>query len=190
MKKIIILVLILIQCCLSISLLGQKKLYSNSIDLTPFIGIWEYRTENEVFKITLKEGKVDDSFIQHDCLIGGYYYQKNGNVVAQHSDPAVKTYSYSSDEIKIMAYNSSSFIDVSKLDPSHLHLLFIDDQKEGKNSSLESSITLLSPTTIKWTLKEEEQIYITDKQGSYKDGFKPKPEGFSVPTNVVLTKVE
>jgi len=172
--------------------LAQEKRVGYSIDLTPFVGTWEYRTENELFKVMLVKGKIDNSLAMFDCILGGYYYQKDGQVIADYLSPipAVSDFTINGGSKIIACAFSYDQSRIAEYAPDYLFVTYFDDKKEGKSSGEGSSITLLTYNTIKWELKEGERWIIKDRNGNYLEGHEPKPEGFSVPTNVVLTKVE
>lgn len=164
---------------------AQTVVASNNLDA--FIGTWEYRTSTEYFKITLQEGFYS-SDISFPCLVGGYYYQKNGVTVADYLSfmPSIVN-GTNRKQVKIIV---GSLAPIGQPTNATLAtLLFIDDGKEQKGSGMGSSFTLLTPATARWKLVEGERITLTDDYGNYYPGFEPEPLGFSVPTNVVLTKV-
>ncbi len=70
--------------CLTFRGVAQKQIASN--DLSAFVGTWEYKTATEYFKVVLQNGTMDTQLI-YPCLVGGYYYEKNGVVIADYLSP-------------------------------------------------------------------------------------------------------
>jgi hypothetical protein len=86
---------------------------------------WEYVSNNEVFRITLKIGTKDTKDFYGSCLIGDYYYSKNEVVLDNYSDsknPA--TYDESSRKT-IIIYASNGKIRSDYVNPNKLYVFLM-----------------------------------------------------------------
>ena len=161
----------------------QSQVYTTNLDF--FVGIWIYTNEvtNEEFTLKLRKSvyinPLDKYQDEKACLVGAYTYMVNGIIVTNTMDE------FGSDKhalrMPIMATNG--VLDISLLNSQKLRLMF-NDRKYNKytmSSSLE--IVSVSPAKIHWVLTEDEGDIV------YLPGETIKPNGFSVPVNMVLTKV-
>lgn len=152
----------------------KRQAYTANLDV--YSGTWEYVSNNEVFRITLKIGTKDTKDFYGSCLIGDYYYSKNEVVLDNYSDsknPA--TYDESSRKT-IIIYASNGKIRSDYVNPNKLYVFFND--KRLKKWAGSGVIQLISPTQIRWILKDDEGIYGNEEVIS----------GFSVPSDVIMTK--
>ena len=133
--------------------------------LEKFEGVWEYQNKNEVFKIEIKRQKtyVNSLDIFIDNLNGKYCYSKN----------------YSC-EINSEIYNlTNENSDIDSLSEGLTNFMFYDIKydKLGK-----VKFQILENGDAKWTLKNREMtLNIMNSK---------KEIGFSVPTNIILTKIK
>jgi len=148
-----------------------------------YIGTWRYTNTsmNEELTIKLREAtySVPQIFGGHTkkCLVGIYIYKKNGQII--HDTSSQFTSNKPAIEMPIYASSSTT-------NPSRLYLA-IDDYGKMKNGVPKSGIGLLflesssNPKKIRWQIGESEGIYIAGEG---------PPLGFSIPTDLVFTKVE
>jgi len=178
MKTKIVLISIII--CLNLtSVMGQeiiikKQLYTANLEA--YTGTWEYVAGQETFRIILKIGNEDTKWYYGACLIGDYYYTKNNSFIDNNWNPNIPAIynDLSRETITIYASNGKSG-SVSRVNSNDLYMYFRD--KQMKKRTLSGKIKLISLTQIQWILEDDEGDI---------DGW--VEEGFSVPTNVIMTK--
>jgi NDP-sugar pyrophosphorylase family protein len=172
---------------LSISILSfgsiaaqQKHLHTKNLDA--FTGIWEYKTENELFRIVFVKGKYSNSNakIKYDCVIGGYLYIKDRDTIGDYTkNIPVQSSEHNLKEITIRGTNAGP--DSTVIDPNHIRLVF-NDRKIGKITwgfgIFQNKFTLLSPT--------EARFQVFNDEGDGLD----YPLEFSVPVDVIMKKVK
>ena len=167
--------------CLNVNFLvgqGIVKRQSFSTNLNVYIGTWEYTSGNEIFIITLKNGSVDTDISYGSCLIGDYFYSKNNVVLDSYSISEIPTnFNDLTSETVILFASNGKFESVSYANPNELYMFFYDKQRKKRVAS--GKIQLISSTQIRWILRDDEGDYDGD------DWVEP---GFSVPTDVVMTK--
>ncbi len=161
----------------------QSQVYTTNLDF--FVGTWIYTNEvtNEEFTLKLRKSVYINPLDKYQdevaCLVGAYIYKINGAVVTDTMDE------FDSDKYALkMPVIATNFVrNISKLDSQKLWLTF-NDRKYNKNT-LSSSLEIASnsPAKIRWTLTEDEGEEV------YSPGETIKPNGFSVPVNMILTKV-
>ena len=152
----------------------KSQVYTENLD--SYVGAWEYKSSNEIFRIVLKMA-VDETVLNSaPCLIGDYFYSKSGFVMDNYNEAEIPT-SYSEiNENLIIIFATNAKIKINWVSPNNLYVLFSD--KRTKTLTGKGNIELISPTQIHWTLKGEEGVY--DNEDSFK--------GFSVPTDVIMNK--
>ena len=152
----------------------KRLLYSQSLE--SFAGTWQYASGGEVFRIVLVKGTLNESDAYGDYLIGGYYYSKNGVVVydCTHNIPTV--YTDDSDDFYTgpAISGTNGTFDPQVVTPNEARL-WVSDYIYDKLGR--AFVTLQNATTIHFELRE-----VWGKEPDW-------PDGFSIPTNVVLTKV-
>ena len=157
--------------------LNHKSRVVYSTNLDAYVGEWEYKGENEVFRIILKRGLLRTSLFTGDCLIGDYFYQSKGVVLDTYSPSKIPLERNDSNTSTLVIYANNSNIDLENSNPNALHMLLRD--KRFAKSSYSCKITLLSPTQIHWILENDEGPVDMDYNLE-----------FSIPTDLVLTKVK
>ena len=161
----------------------QSQVYTTNLDF--FVGTWIYTNEvtNEEFTLKLRKSvyinPLDKYQDEKACLVGAYTYILNGDIITDTMDE------FGSDKHALkMPIMATNFVrNISLLNSQKLRLKF-NDRKYNKytlSSSLE--IVSVSPAKIHWVLTEDEGDIV------YLPGETIKPNGFSVPLNMVLTKV-
>ncbi|MDR1054468.1 MAG: hypothetical protein LBL90_01265 [Prevotellaceae bacterium] len=159
----------------------QKTLHSKNLDA--FAGTWEYKTANETFRIVFKKGTANTVYAKYDCLIGGYSYSKNGTLIGDYTANIPAIFDDDSSElVTIRASNATE--DPDRADPNRVWVSFTDRKLNKSTMGFgwdRNNFTLLSPSQARFQLFEDE--------GEQFDGSIDIPEGFSVPTDVVMTKI-
>lgn len=125
-------------------------------------GIWEYKTEKETFRVKLKSEKtyVKGADIYIDVVKGVYCYTNDDTECLFDSTERCLSQESSNNDLE-RGFSYFTFLDVKY-------------NKVGK-----LKFELLENGTARWTLTDRTMV----QGGDWK-------EGFSVPTDVILTKVE
>lgn len=178
--KTLNLILFVILCVSTNSATGQgvvkREVFPTNLEF--YKGAWEYTSENETFRIYLRIGKEDSMVSFGPCLIGDYYYSKNNVVLADYTISKIPAIDNDSTHSLVIIYASNGkFLSVNYANPNELYMYFYDKQLKKRVAS--GKIQLISSTQIRWILKDDEGDY---------DSSDWVERGFSVPTNVILTK--
>jgi len=154
-------------------------------NLNAYAGTWEYATATDTFRIVLIKGITSFSNSYDECLIGGYRYVKNGVVMGNYTQGTIPSVFQESDfsinNSAITVRGTNSALTLAEVNPNVIRIYF-KDMGLGKTTS-EGQMQLLSPTQARWTLKDRRGVYVL------LPGESPPVEGFSVPTDLVLTKI-
>lgn len=145
-------------------------------NLDAYSGVWEYRSSNEIFRVILKKGTENTRFVIGECLIGDYYYQKDGVVLDTYNENKIPLEINDSNQDLIIVGATNAKVKQENVNPNELYMFIFDKRLKKVGSSCE--ILLLSPTQIRWILADGEGVY------SVEDIL-----GFSIPTDVILTKI-
>ncbi|MCE1154817.1 MAG: hypothetical protein LWW91_01620 [Bacteroidales bacterium] len=154
----------------------DKNMTVYSTNLDAYVGEWEYREANEVFRIHLKKGKLNISHSSGECLIGDYFYQSDGVIFDSYTPNKIPAERNSDNGVEIVIYANNANINIENSNPNVLYMLLRD--KRFKKSSYSCKIFLLSENQIRW--------YLVNDEGPVDEDF---IDGFSIPTDVILTKV-
>ena len=170
-----------------------KQLYSTNLDF--YVGTWRYTNTatNEEFTVNLRKTVFisssldsDLDMISEECIVGAYIYKKNGVVVLDNMDEFMND--ISDEDVWIPVYASNANETASAVNPNKLWTTVEDYgilyPSSAHPKSGMGTITIVSeanPKQIHWTLK--------DFEGARIAGHSP-PLGFSIPTDIILTKVE
>jgi len=181
MKRIYLFSLLLILSS-SHCLNAQEARHYLTKNIEAYVGTWEYKSDDELFRIVFVKG--DYHFgINYvvDCVIGGYFYQKNGVVVSDFLNdiPAVRN-NETHRKVKIVGSNLNLKLEL--INPNRIWIHFRDVVKDKLTEN--GSFSLLSPTTARWKIEEESEDDFVGKKRSSQEN------AFSVPTDVVMTKVQ
>ena len=184
MKRFLLLNLVLLSVIVT-NAQTQEEVY----DVEDFVGTWQYVNNDTVFTVKFIKGTMINGFGQNKYrkdLNGGYALQVKGVVIDDYLDvnavldadinpPLQKIY------IEAALYRKPT---------NYFVFIFYDQRKKHFNGKgiWGGIITLLSKNKLKWTLNEARGIYVYTE--GCEDCPEIKPIGFSVPTNVILTKVE
>jgi len=162
-----------------------ERRYGANLDF--YVGTWKYTNiaTNEEFTIKLRKSIYTGFNISYDCVVGTYTYKKNGSVILDNMNEFMIDRSVG---LPAPIYASNARETISEPNPNKLRT-FVDDYGIlWPNSTLpkdgEGTITIVStvnPKKIRWELKDGEGPRIV--------GHHP-PMGFSIPTDIILTKVE
>ena len=184
MKKIVLINLFLTLIHCGITAQEQAEFYTKNLDA--YVGTWQYATATDTFRIVLKKGIESTRHSYCECLIGGYCHVKNGvlvgdyigagNFPAQFLDKDI----YMTD-LSITVSGTNAFVNPNSIDPNRIRIHF-KDIGLGK-STMKGQMLLLSPTQARWILKAGEADI------ALLPGEVPPPVGFSVPKDVVMTKI-
>ena len=141
-----------------------------------FSGTWEYTSGSEIFRIVLKMA-VDETVLNSaPCLIGDYFYSKNGFVMDNYNEAEIPS-SYTETNYKsLIIFATNAKVKAIWVSPNNLYMYFKDKRTMYKTFS--GSLELISPTQIHWVLKVDEGEYDNDDSII----------GFSIPTDVIMNK--
>ena len=169
---------------------GQRESIKGIVcPMEDFVGTWQYTSNDTVFTIKLVEGREINSYIKNDTrryLYGGYALEVGGVLVEDYLNVnSVLDISKSHSEQYIYIVAS-----ISRFPTSFLVMRFYDQRKKHLDGNGISGcyITMVAKNKLKWELNEERGISAWVE--GCEDCPEIKPIGFSVPTNVILTKVK
>lgn len=178
MKRILIFILLLT---------FYSNLFSQNINLEFFKGEWKGLDGNNEFRIFLKDTIYTIPIIfggmTEPALIGAYIYKGNGNIVIDNTSELNNSY----DNLIDYPIWISKSLNLGVWD-------YLTSNKKGERKYLSefSKIEVVSensPKQIKWIINDSsEQLVVTIDSDDGDDYFFPK--GTSLPTNIILTKVE
>ena len=174
---------ILIGALLPLALTAQNNLsYDPSKNLEAYVGTWEYRSGAELFQVTFVMGTRYGVSFYSKCVIGGYLYTKNGQTIADYLSPISTVWNLKTQAegyVKIMGTNALMQMYEADITPNEIRIYFYDDVY--KKYTFRGSFTLMGVNAARWVLKNDE--------GEYEASEAPS-SAFSVPTNVVMKKIE
>ena len=151
-----------------------------------FVGTWQYVSNDTVFTVKFVEGREINPYIKNDTrryLYGGYALEVGGVLVEDYLNVnSVMDMSINRSERHIYIVASMYF-----LPTSYFGMIFYDQRKKHLDGGGLPGcyIIMVAKNKLKWELNEELGISFMIER--FPDA---KPIGFSVPTNVILTKVE
>lgn len=164
LKKIALLFLIL---CFNLTLYSQ---YIPNYDF--YVGTWKYETTNEIFIMKTKKYDYDFMGDHYYILVGTFKYVKNGVTLFDNLN-SIQTKTENA-----QIWISNSLVCPNNQTPNILNLHFSDPITGTGNGDSKITIISTSPAKIQWSLKEPEGIVDMDY------------EGYAIPMEMVLTKVE
>jgi hypothetical protein len=159
------------------SIAAQQEWQTKNLDA--FVGTWEYKTENEFFRIVFVRGKFDAYKSKYDCVIGGYLYIKDKDTIGDYTKNIPLLYSDSNaKDVTICGTNASTI--TAYILPNRIRLIFTD-RKIGKTTwgFPQNNFTLLSPNEAHFQIFNDEGM-----------GDVIVPQEFSVPVDVIMKKVK
>ena len=179
MKKFFILVSLLIIF---------TNLYSQTSNLNFLIGEWKWTDANGAIEFIIKLRKTQYTLSSYfgggtkECVVGTYVYKKNGQILIDNSEEQ----NQNDEPIQFPIW-----ID-AELGLGVRDYLTINNKGQKKYLSGFSKIEIVSensPKQIRWIINDNrEQLIVTIDSDDGEDYF--FPEGTSLPTNIILTKVE
>ena len=147
-----------------------------------FIGTWEWTSGGETFRIVISKHTLQRSVNPQeysDQIVGWHSYTKNGQLVESSTDKSKPIFLTWSD-----AHDNSTLIGGVKVSDTKIWLYFDDI---SKNKDCKASLEMVAGKTdeLRWTLEDKERmnVIINGVPSS-----PPVPEGFTVPTNLILKK--
>ena len=172
----------------------------HSANLDFFVGTWKYENPQtgEEFILKLRKTSIllTHFTVETDLVVGAYTYKKNGQIVTDCMDK------FDSDihvfMMPIDATNAS--INPAWVDPNRLRMVVRDygkrapngDVKTSRNENELSVVSASHPNQIRWILREDrgQRFYIFLEEGEEEPLCPIPPLGFSIPTDMVLTRVQ
>jgi len=152
----------------------QLPIYTSN--LNSYVGKWEYTNGNVAFIIYLQKGKEDIPVSIGECLIGDYYYKKDGIILDNYESSQIPIVYNNTTRSNVVIYATNGKYNINYINPLKLRVYFND--KRSKTWTGSGSIELISPTQIHWVLKGDEGVYDNEEIS----------KGFSVPTDVIMNK--
>lgn len=154
-----------------------------------FVGTWIYQNNDSIFKIKLQKGTWVGHFASHENIFGGYYLSVNGVIKEDY----IKTMPSILDNGTPPENNV--YLIAGGAPPNIVGFVFYDQRKQHFNGGglLGGKMELITPNKLHWTLNEKEGIWdYTEGDLGDTDMVLPDatPIGFSVPIDVIMTKVE
>ena len=175
MKKLFLFLVVLCTC---VSINAQ-------VSLDDYIGTWRGEKGDTTFTIKLVQGETlhKGSTVK---ILGGYSVSVKG----QYSDDYLKINTHRVDGIKCPEQNiyiTSSYFSYS---PESIGLIFYDQRKKhfDGNGIPGGRIEYISKGKIRWILNENFGIWIIIEGDENAE--EVQPIGFSVPTDIIMTRVE
>ena len=146
-------------------------------NLNAYEGVWEYSDSNQVFRVIIKKVPESTRFVIGESLIGDYFYQRDGVILDNYVEKKIPSEINDANNRQIIVYASNGVLNPNNINPNRLYMLFRDKRYNKVTGSGE--IILLSPTQIHWKLENDEGPVDMDFIHE-----------FSIPTDVILTKVK
>lgn len=163
-------------------------IYSNSIAQTnddEFVGTWIYQSNDTIFKIKLQKCETYGYPFneKNNNIIGGYYLSINGVVQQDFIKPMPTTL-----DVNFYLPDFNIYIFGTCFGPKYVGFTFYDQQKKHVNGEGLScgDLRLISTNKLQWLLDEEYGLWHAIEGRDDSDEY--KLEGFSVPSNVIMTK--
>ena len=180
MKTIIKLSTILICLLITNTLMAQEHRRKPFVD--QFIGTWEWTSGGETFRIVISKHTLQSSDNPQkfsDQIVGWHSYSKNNQVVESSTDKSRPIFLTWND-----AHDNSTLIGGVKVSDTKVWLYF-DDISRNKSGKATLEMVAGKTDELRWTLTERERMNVIINGVPLN---KPVPEGFTVPTNLILKK--
>ncbi|MDR3246054.1 MAG: hypothetical protein LBT50_06430, partial [Prevotellaceae bacterium] len=178
--------LLLIAVCLLTATEVFSQNYIQQPGLDKFVGTWEWTSGNEKFQLIITKQKVYmdihglKEYDYEDIPVAYHSYTKNGKVVSS-----------SMNKMNITATTSSDISKVKKIKghlmaPDYISLLFLDEGKNDKLGKIDFKLVQGKTDEATWHLFfRRAGEFVTGVPGN-----QSVPEGYSMPTDVVMKKVK
>lgn len=175
MKKLFLFLVVLCTC---VSINAQ-------VSVVDYIGTWRGEKGDTTFTIKLAKGETLHKG-RAVKILGGYSVSVKG----QYSDDYLKINTHRVDGIKCPEQNIYITASYFSYSPESIGLIFYDQRKKhfDKNGMPGGRIDYISKNKIRWTLNENLGIWIRIEGDE--DAEEVHPIGFSVPTDIIMTRVE
>ena len=173
MKRLIMILMLIMPSCMI-----YAQYTSND-----YFGTWVYQSKDTVFTIKIQKTVLNEK----ELIVGGYSLKVKGVLTDNYIGNPPANW-----KPNTMAQNNDIYIfGKCRVDEgeSLVTIAFYDQRKkhfEGKSPIGGGKMELISPTQLHWVLNEEQGI--ANWEGSPYGDF--KPIGFSVPTDVIMTREE
>lgn len=180
MKKIELVLLLLLMSAISFA---QQKVYPTK-NLDTYVGTWLYQSNDTIFKIVLKRGYAESKRERINALVGGYSLTVKGVCIEDYLNISSTVWHLDNNKpIGFYIWASNNAINLSYIDPNRVGVIFYDQRKKHMEGGgmPGGEILILSPDKIRWHLDEKQGLAIEDS-GKY------VPIGFSVPSDVIMTR--
>lgn len=152
-----------------------------------YLGTWLYQSKDTVFTIKIQKTTMSSNNKSMEFIVGGYSLKVKGVLTDNYigNPPAIWNPTTMAQNNDIYLYGSYVEYDGGSL----VGFSFFDQRKkhfDGEEAISGGRMVLISPTQLHWTLNEKKGI---DAQEGSSYG-SSKPKGFSVPTDVIMTREE
>ena len=184
MKRILLILLVVVCSCVA---------YAQST-IENYIGTWKYEKGDTVFIVKLIEGetynkKKQRKVLDFRYLFGGYSLSVRGKIIENYIDNIHEQWIIG-DEI---GKDSEQHIYIRGAyfpDRKSNGFTFYDQRMRhfDGNGIIAGSFEFIAPNKLHWTLNEKKGIWNATE--GLEDWVEVKPIGFSVPTDVIMTKVD
>jgi len=184
MKKILISL-----CCLfCVSIHAQPPKFTKNLDA--YVGTWEFKNDTMTFRIYLKKGKSyyrKGGPLSHEMVYGGHYIERNGVVITDLKEAVNRATDDTRTANGMTIVASNSQFEESQVNPNMLTFVFSDKLKDKTaNGQLTLQTNAIVPQ-LRWQI-----LRMSERVSIWVRGIDPEPvvlEGWTVPENVILTKV-
>ena len=160
------------------------------IPIENYIGTWKCEKGDTVFTVKLVKGKmIYKGKLWGTNLFGGYSEAVQGRIIDNYMND-INTQWIVNDASQGAPHRIYISAGYDPYNSKILSFVFFDQRKKHFNGKgiVGGAIELIGSNKLHWTLNEKEGIW-WETEGN-EDGVEVKPIGFSVPTDVILTKVE
>ena len=163
----------------------KPKYFSKNLDA--YVGVWEYSSGADVFRIVLKKDKDFDEYdgtFLNERIYGGHVYMRDGAVVSDCIQIVLESTTLNYKTMSISANNAE--LKEEYVEINELRLAFQDFLK---NKDGLGTLTLIpgAPAKLHWKINREPEGAVLLKPG---EELREKDPTWSVPKDVILTKVE
>ena len=195
MKKIrtIIVCFSLMCICCIVHAQEYTPLYDEKPDFSLFEGIWKYQTESEEFVLKLKSCQYEFKGKNKFFVLGVFKYVKNGKEVYNYLNLSEKISSAAHKGVVRM-------FRIADLPSTEQHfkvrIMFNDPKTINKTKSWMSTMEIIPGNPIKavWHIEpdmwERDLSYEDNEGNTYVISDPQLLDGFTIPTDMILTKVE
>lgn len=160
---------------------------SAQVNFDSYVGTWIFQNNDTVFKIKLQKGMVvfANDNTESPAIFGGYSLSVKGIMKENYIAPQLP-FRWDPD---VPAPSLHIFIIGDDYDATRLKVKFFDQRmKHVEGEGLWAGrMKLIAPNKLHWTLNEDEGRWWAVEGRS---GYQYEKKGFSVPADVIMTKVD